>query len=92
MKHCVELYIFLCRELLDPGTFGDRLSVYLLSIGLGVRIGVVRPDQEAGKVQLANIRTVSHLFDFDLLLIHNGAQHYSAAGRCTAVLSVLHQW
>ena len=89
------IIMLLCRELMDPGTFGDRLSVYLLSVALGVRIGVLRPAVEMGRVIHTNIRHVAGRYDVDLLLVHNGAHHYSAAGRffvVVLIVNVVFRW
>ena len=78
---CNSSLVYNFRELLDPGTFGDRLSLFLLSVALGVRIGVLRPDKEMGRVVHTNLRHGAGRYDVDLLFIHNGAHHYSAAGK-----------
>ena len=62
------------------GAYGDRLVLVLLSLATDLRITVLRYVEESNSVVEMRVRHNNSLRETDIVLVHDGALHYTAAG------------
>ena len=68
------------RRLVCDGAYGDRLVLVLLSLATDLRITVLRYVEDSNSVVEMRVRHNNLLRETDIVLVHDGALHYTAVG------------
>ena len=69
------------EHILDRKSWGDEITLVLLSMVFQVRIMVI----DTSSLRSTQVRHSNNLEDVDIVLLFSGSNHYMSAGRCCCV-------